>query len=96
MGIVESINQLLKLLLPPMSTMPSHLNEVTNTPFFENPELFQEDSDVEEDPEKIQQEADEHIVSVKIHNERRQLEWEDQKQTEEEEQRMKEEEEEQK
>ena len=50
---------------------------------------------MEEDPEKIQWQADECIAVVKIHNDKRWLEKEDQKQKEdEEEQRMKEEEEE--
>jgi len=42
-------------------------NEVTNAPFFGNPELFWEDLDVEEDLEKIQWEADKHIVALRIH-----------------------------
>ena len=73
--------------------MPSQLDEVANVPFFGNPELFWEDLDVEEDPEKIQQEVDECIMVVKAHNEKRWLEWEDWKWKEEQEQRWKEEEE---
>ena len=57
--------------------MPSQSNEVTFTPFIENPELFPEDLEPEEDPEKIQWEADAHIAAVKVHNERRWLEQED-------------------
>jgi len=62
--------------------------------FIENPELFPEDSDLEEDLEKIQQEVDVCIAAVRVHNERKWLEWEDQQQKEEEEWRKWEEEEE--
>ena len=58
MGIAESVNQLLELLLPSMSTMPSQSSMFSNAPFIENPELFQEDLDVEDDLEKIQWEVD--------------------------------------
>jgi len=85
MEMAVHINQLLNS-ASTMSTMPSQSNKVTNAPF-KNPELFQEDLDVEEDPEKIQQEADKHIVAVNICNEKRWLEWEDWKQKEEEEQK---------
>jgi len=60
-----------------MSSMPSQSNEVIHAPFIENPELFPEDLELEEDPEQIQQEADVHIVAVRVHNEKRWLEWED-------------------
>ena len=65
---------------------------ITNAPSFGNPELFQVDSDEEEeeDLEKIEWEADEQIVAVKIHNEKRWLEWEDQKRKVEEEWKWKE------
>src|SRR5882724_3534944 len=75
-----------------MSTTPSQSNEViTNAPSFRKLELFQADSDMEEeeDPEKIQQDAEECIMAVKIHNEKRRLEWEDWKWKEEEDWRMK-------
>ena len=58
-------------------------------------ELFPEDLELEEDLEKIQQEADVHIVAVRVCSEKRQLEQEDQQWKEEEEQRRKLEEEEQ-
>jgi len=60
-----------------MSSSPSQSNEVVHAPFVENPELFLEDSEMEEDPEKIRQEVDICIAVVIVHNERRQLEWED-------------------
>ena len=50
---------------------------------------------MEEDLEKFQQEVDAHIAAVRVHNERRWLEWEDQQQKEEEERRRQVEEEEQ-
>jgi len=93
-GIAESVKRTFKLLLPcPMSTTPSQSNEViANAPSFGNPELFWVDLDVEEeeDPEKIQWEADKCIMAVKIHNEKRWLEWEDQKWNEEKEWKQKE------
>jgi len=57
--------------------MPSHSNEVVRAPFFENMELFPEDSGMEEDLEQIQQEVDACIAVVMVHNERRWLEHED-------------------
>jgi len=59
-----------------MSSIPSQSNEVINSPFIENWELFLQDSELEVDPEKIQQEADAHILAVRVHNEQRWLEWE--------------------
>src|SRR5882724_2441682 len=83
-----------------MYTMPSLSNEViiANAPSFGILELFWVDLDVEkeEDLEKIQWEADERIVAVKIHNEKRWLEWEDQNKKDEVEQKWKEEEEQKK
>ena len=79
-----------------MSSMPSQSNEVAVTPIIENPELCPEESELEEDPEKIQWEADVHIAVVRVHNERRWLEQEDQQWKEEEEQKKQEEEEDQK
>ena len=60
-----------------MSSMPSQSNEVICAPFIENPELFLEDSGMEEDLEQIRQEADAHIAVVMVRNERRWLEHED-------------------
>ena len=77
-----------------MSSMPSQSNEVTITPIVGNLELFPEDSELEEDLEKIQWEVDVHIAAVRVHNERRQLEQEDWQWKEEEEWRKQEEEEE--
>jgi len=54
-----------------MSSTPSQSNEVVHAPFAKNPELFLDDFGLEEDLEKIQQEADACIVAVKVHNERR-------------------------
>ena len=60
-----------------MFPMPSQSNEVVCAPFIVNPELFPEDLEMEEDPEKIQHKADACIVAVMVHNERRWLEQED-------------------
>src|SRR5882724_10063700 len=78
-----------------MSSMPSQSNEVIHAPFFKNPELFPEDSELEEDPEQIQQEVDACIAAVRVCNERRWMELEDHQQKEEEELRRQVEEEEQ-
>jgi len=68
-----------------MSSKPSQSNEVIHAPFVENLELFPDDSELEEDLEQIQQEADVHIVEVRVCNEKRWLEREDQQWKEEEE-----------
>ena len=70
-GIAESVKRTFKLLLPcPMSTTPSQSNEAVtaNAPSLRNVDLFQVDSDAEEeeDLEKIQGEANAKVVAAKI------------------------------
>jgi len=63
-----------------MSSMPSQLNEAANVPIFENMELFQVDSDVEEeDMEQIQHDVNVKIPAARIHNEKICQDQEDQK-----------------
>ena len=62
----------------------SQSNEATNAPIFGNPELFQADSDVEEEGlEKMQCNANAKIAAVRICNEKKHQDWEDWKQKEE-------------
>ena len=71
LGFAEHVNQ-----LPNFCFNPCLSNKATIAPFIKNLELFLEDLELE-DQEKIQQEADAHIVAVRVCNERRQLEQED-------------------
>ena len=51
-----------------MFSIPGQSNKVAIAPFVKTPELFLEDLELEEDPEKIQQEVDVHIAAVRVCN----------------------------